>query len=86
MSPNQLKLILNTNIRNIILFYDPDAIKKIKIVGSEIQYLFDSVKICMSKTENDPGSMEFEEMIDCILNPSMVENFVRNKIQKRELK
>lgn len=85
-SPEQIyKLQLFKNIKNIILFYDPDVISKIRTVATEIEDKFDKVTIAISTTEHDPGEMCIEEIVECLKNRKSVMNFVTTKIQKKKL-
>lgn len=85
LSPEQrLKLQRFKNLINLILFYDPDVIPKIRVLGTELENYW-NVRIAMSKTENDPGAMNFEEMSDCLENTRTVSQFISERVNKKVL-
>lgn len=68
-SPEQTYLLRQTNVKNIILLYDPDVIGEIKETAHNLNSYF-NVQVGFNKTGEDPGDME-NDMFDMVFSNLM---------------
>lgn len=80
LSPIQAQKLLNKGVRNIIILYDPDAVKESKNASYRLQD-FDSVLVGYHSTK-DPGELNQNEMLDVMDNLQDRFSFYRNTVQK----
>ena len=88
LSKYQIKKILNkNNIKNIILMYDPDALREIKQYSIELEKYFNVDTAYLPFGDKDPGDLEGEEFEFIFENElySPIE-FNLNKLELKELK
>ncbi len=72
------------NIEKVYVLYDPDAVKDSKSVGEKLGDTFLEVLIGFTKS-NDPGDMDFVELMNVLDKAESPMNFRINKIQKKKL-
>ncbi len=80
ISPEQIDLIKETNVKNIILFYDSDAIKQSKSTGLKLLHSNFDTKIAEIKGSKDPGEMNYEEIMEIFSNLRNSLYFYTNKL------
>lgn len=81
LSENQINLLLKKGVKNIILMYDPDALKEIEKFSLNYINKFDSIK-CAKLQDRDPGDMteeDFEIVMNTLREPI---DFYINNIKK----
>lgn len=72
-------------IKNLILFYDPDVIKKIKSNAWKLVDLFDT-QIIFSSTGKDPDEMTTDELHQCLQKSYNATEFSTNFLEQMQLK
>lgn len=69
-SENQAKLLKRKGVKNIIMMYDPDALKEIEKFSLEYWKYFDSVKAARLRDGVDPGDeTDFTDIINNLYSP-----------------
>ncbi len=72
------------NIKTTILIYDPDAMESAKGEGERLGQVFSNALIGFTR-DNDPGDMDFDELMYIIDSSEPPLNFRVNKVQKKSL-
>ena len=93
MTNTQLNKIINKNknLKELILFYDSDAIAEIKNTAFKIYSVFKNVKVafCPYKDEmgkwKDAGDLNKKELLSVLNNTESPFAFFSNKLQKKSL-
>lgn len=88
LSPQQLEKIKTRgkNITTIILFYDPDVLKKTLNLASELELKFPDVLVVDNETDKDPGDMNTTELFEQLISHSVPASKIRmKKLTKKEL-
>jgi hypothetical protein len=83
ISKEQVAKIVEKNISQVILLYDPDAINDSKRYSSELERVVDVVKVGYLQ-DKDPGDLDTSEFLKVLENLSTPTEFSLNKLQKRE--
>ena len=65
--------------------YDPDAVNETKKYGIELRKHTNLITVGFLK-EKDPGDLSLIEMNKIFLTRETLSSFLRNKVQKRQLK
>lgn len=88
ISSIQIKKLKNKgqNIKNIILMYDPDAVKSIKQYSYDLVFEFPNVKVAKLTGEKDPGDMVATELIEVLKNTETFLSYRVSTVNRRELK
>lgn len=90
ISIEQIKRLQDKKIENIILLYDPDAVKSSKEYSLSLNNYF-NVQVGYISYLNemgeskDPGDLEEEELLSVLENTEDVVSFYLSKIEKRKL-
>jgi transcription elongation factor Elf1 len=84
ISPVQLLKIYNKGVKNLIFFYDPDALEQSKQYSLEAEKYF-NVKVGYLK-DKDPGDLNEEELYNILENLQSPFQFNISKVQRKELK
>ena len=80
LSKNQYKLLLNTNVKTIILMYDPGTIDQMKKHGLELSKNFE-VFVAEIKDKNmDPGDINSNYLSEILKNMKNILYFYNNRI------
>ncbi len=67
VSDTQIAKLKLKNVKDIILFYDPDVIRQIQINVKKLEYFF-NVKIIISSKNKDPDELSQEEIFEVFEN------------------
>lgn len=91
VSREQIKILQELGVSNIILLYDPDAVKENKQYGLELEKYFNVNigyidKVNEDGSSKDPGDMDENEILEVLEKAEPPEIFFRNKINYNKLK
>lgn len=85
LSVHQESLLKSTNIKDIYLMYDADAVAAVKTYGISLKKHF-NVYGCFINNKKDPGKMNATEIMKTLKSAEPIESFFFNKIQENRLK
>jgi DNA primase len=81
----QIKRLIDKQIENIILLYDPDAIKESGTYSMELEKYFPVMVGYIKNQDKDPGNLTMEELEYILSNLESPMSFKMNKLQKQSL-
>lgn len=79
ISTHQINLLKETNIKNIILMYDKDALSQIREYSVELSKYF-STTVAEIKSNKDPGDMGQKEILESLSNLRESYYFYKSRI------
>lgn len=85
ISVHQEALLRTTNIKDVFLIYDADAVSAIKNYGISLNKYF-NVQGCFINNKKDPGKMNATEIMKTLQAAEPIESFFFNKVQSNRLK
>lgn len=87
ISNEQIILLQNfTNIKKVIILYDPDVISEIQKAGLVLENKFQEVEIGFIENNKDPGELNVLELEKTLSQLYTVQEFIQKKINKKQLK
>lgn len=87
ISPQHIKTLKDfKNVREFILIYDPDALKKMRNYVNELQANFDFVYIGILNDDKDPAKLNKKEFSELLKNLKTPDEFYSSVIIQKKLK
>lgn len=85
ISQNQINLLRSKNVKNIILLFDGDVIKKIKQISFELSLYFNVRVAILEGVDVDAGNCNLHQLLKALENTYNPLDFNLNKIVKRTI-
>jgi hypothetical protein len=85
ISDNQISLLQKTNVKNLFLMYDQDAVSEIKQYGTKLNKYF-KVSGCFNTGSKDPGNMNKKEILQSLDSAKSISRYIYTMVQGNCLK